>query len=278
MGLFDRIFGRSASAPDVPAAPGAPVRREPPNTIRIANLQGIGCRENQEDSFGIVNAADVTEMSRRGLFAVVADGMGGMEDGKVASELAVEGFLELFRSMPEDAEISRYLMEGTHAVSQHIFNQCAGRSGTTLVAVHILGDALNWISVGDSAIFLGRNGGVFQVNREHTCLNDLYLDALEEDIIDRARAEEDPDGRRLTAFLGIDELKMIDRSRQPLHLLPGDRLLLCSDGISGILTPPELLETMALEPEEGCRLLETFVAEKALPQQDNYTAIMIAYK
>ena len=57
---------------------------------------------------------------------------------------------------------------------------------------------------------------------------------------------------------------------------PGDVLLLCSDGISGVLTPAELREAMCLPPDAGCRLLETLVLEKGLPAQDNFTGTMIS--
>ena len=65
-------------------------------------------------------------------------------------------------------------------------------------------------------------------------------------------------------------------SSRPFFLLPGDGLLLCSDGISGVLTPAELLEAMRMPPDEGCRLLETLVLEKELSAQDNFTGTMIS--
>ena len=68
----------------------------------------------------------------------------------------------------------------------------------------------------------------------------------------------------------------MDYSLRPLPLQAGDRILLCSDGISGVLSPPELMEAMALEPDRGCSLLESMVLEKNLPEQDNYTGIIIS--
>ena len=81
---------------------------------------------------------------------------------------------------------------------------------------------------------------------------------------------------RLTSFIGIDRLTEVDLSLRPLALQRGDALLLCSDGISGVLTPPELLECMAPDPEEGVRLLEGMVLEKRIIGQDNYTGILIS--
>ena len=117
---------------------------------------------------------------------------------------------------------------------------------------------------------------MFQLNREHTCLNRLLLQELEREPIDKGRALSDPDAPRLTSFVGIDRLTEVDLSLRPLELQRGDVLLLCSDGISGVLTPPELMEAMSLSPEEGCALLEQMVLEKGVPGQDNYTGVLIS--
>ena len=276
MGLFDGLFRRQrrvtedavTARMDEPKSPG----------IRVGNVQGIGGRERQEDSFAICNAAEGEALKTQGLFAVVADGMGGMENGREASEGAVDAYVQLFRALLEEGDIPRQLREGTQAISDGIFQRFGGASGTTAVAVRLLGDSLHWLSVGDSAIFLKRGEGVFQLNREQTCLNELYLEELDQETIQKDQAEENPDARRLTNFIGIDCLGAVDQSLRPLHLQAGDVVLLCSDGISGVLTPPELKEAMGLEPQAGCQLLETMVTEKNLAQQDNYTAIMIAYQ
>ena len=273
MGLF-KLFSRGKPAPEpVPEEPAAPA--EGPLTLRIANLQGQGDRERQEDSFALVNPAQGELRDRQGLLALVADGMGGMEDGKGASQWAAERLPQLFQER-ETEDIPGWFYRSAHAVSEEVFRQFGGRSGTTLVAVHIQGERLHWLSVGDSAIYLCRNGGVFQLNREHTCLNRLFLQELEREVIEKERAVSDPDAPRLTSFIGIDRLTEVDLSLRPLALQRGDTLLLCSDGIGGVLTPPELLECMSPDPEEGAGLLERMVLEKHVLGQDNYTGILIA--
>lgn len=273
MGLF-KLFSRGKPAPErVPEEPAA--LAEGPLTLRIANVQGQGERERQEDSFAIANAADPERQRAQGLLALVADGMGGMEDGKAASQWAAERFLQLFQER-EREDIPSWFYRSAHAVSDSVFQSFGGRSGTTLVAVHIREGLLHWLSVGDSGIFLMRNGGVFQLNREHTCLNQLFLQELEREVIDKERAISDPDAPRLTSFVGIDRLTEVDLNLRPMELQRGDVLLLCSDGISGVLTPPELMECMSLEPEEGCALLERMVLEKNVMGQDNYTGVLIS--
>ncbi len=279
MGLFDALFRRSRPAESMPVQPAAePDAPEEtgPLAIRVANLQGIGEREEQEDSFAVLNATALAELSSQGLFALVADGMGGMEGGRQASEWAADFFVQLFRERDPKRSVPEWFYQSVHVVSDSVYRQFGGRSGTTLVAVHLLEDRLHWLSVGDSAIYLARDGGVFQLNREHTCLNQLYLQELEQPVIDKARAEQDEDARRLTSFVGIDRLAEVDLNLRPLSLKRGNALLVCSDGISGVLTPPELLEAMTLAPKEGAELLEHMVLEKGVPGQDNYTGILIA--
>ena len=279
MGLFDALFRRSRPAESMPVQPAAePDAPEEtgPLAIRVANLQGIGEREEQEDSFAVLNATALAELSSQGLFALVADGMGGMEGGRQASEWAADFFVQLFRERDPKRSVPEWFYQSVHVVSDSVYRQFGGRSGTTLAAIHLLEGRLYWASVGDSAIYLARDGGVFQLNREHTCLNQLYLQELEQPVIDKARAEQDEDARRLTSFVGIDRLAEVDLNLRPLTLKRGDALLVCSDGISGVLTPPELLEAMTLAPKEGADLLEHMVLEKGVPGQDNYTGILIA--
>ena len=315
MGLFDRLFGRGRAAgdgvqraadarEDASSRQDAAARREgqpeagegagpagrkkagepspgqdaAPPVLRVGNIQGIGGRERQEDSFAVRNSSDPEGQRRQGLLAVVADGMGGLAGGEYASQCAVDVLTQRFADWEGEPPAPNWLYAGAFAASEQVFGQFGGMSGTTLIAVHIKENLLYWVSVGDSAIFLMRSGGVFQLNREHTYLNRLYARELAEETIDKSRAERDEDARRLTSFVGIDHLKEVDLNLRPWILKRGDVLLLCSDGISGVLTLPELKEAMRLEPDAGCALLETMVLEKKIGEQDNYTGILIAYR
>ena len=85
MGRISDFFRRSRRVTD--DAPTQQLRRPVPQApILVGNVQGIGAREGQEDSFALVNASDPEAMARRGVFSVVADGMGGLADGKAISE------------------------------------------------------------------------------------------------------------------------------------------------------------------------------------------------
>ena len=84
MGLLDHLFGRARRVTEDNATVELPADRRP--ALRVGNVQGIGARERQEDSFAILNAADPEALERQGLFAVVCDGMGGAKGGKTGGK------------------------------------------------------------------------------------------------------------------------------------------------------------------------------------------------
>lgn len=272
MGLFNWHLGRKTSEKSE--------RREQPPVpkgLRISNVQGIGQRERQEDSFAVLNVQDRRKREEEGLFALVADGMGGMEDGREASEFVSDSMCRFFPNLYLQEDPVQALNQQVRSVSASLFENFSGRSGSTLAAAWLQGTRLHWVSVGDSGIFLMRSGGIFQMNREHSYLNDLYLQEFAESRINRKRAEENEDAHRLTSFMGMRDMPWIDQSQLPLNLQSGDTILICSDGISGVLTPPDMLEALRLEPDQGCALLEQMLEEKNVPGQDNYTGIILKY-
>lgn len=246
--------------------------------FKIANLQGVGMREYQEDSFAVINALNPFERKKNGLFAVVCDGMGGLEGGKEASEFAVEGAIQTFRSLNPEEDIGKQLVAGVSTISKTICQSCRGASGTTLVAVRILGDALHFISVGDSAILLKRDDFLIQLNADHILANTLLQQELQQERIclQNALAHEEAD--RLTSFVGMGELSEIDFNVRPFYLKPKDRLLLCSDGISKMLTEVELLDALKETADQAARQIEETLLAKDYAYQDNYTAIVIQVK
>ena len=76
---------------------------------RLANMQGVGARARQEDSFTTANAFDVMKLKEEGLLFAVFDGMGGMKDGKLASETAVQSMRASFAAMDRQADLAPQL-------------------------------------------------------------------------------------------------------------------------------------------------------------------------
>ena len=205
-------------------------------------------REQNQDAF----AHRVLEDGR--VLAVVCDGMGGARAGNVASTMAVERFLESFLHPEDAAEDRERLEQAAVQANRAVYHRastdadCTGM-GTTLVAV-LAGE---WeaavLNEGDSRAYHIARGQIRRIARVH------------------------PHRNLITRALGSEPELRADYFRQPLE--PGDVLLLCSDGLSNMLTDQELLEVIAQGGGlESCgrQLLERAL-ERGAP--DNVTAVLI---
>lgn len=241
---------------------------------QVDNLQGIGARERQEDSFTLVNALDEQQYKDYGLMFAVCDGMGGMKDGKIASETAVNSFRSSFSQMDRKGKIALQLKESVFVASEEIEELLEGDGGSTAVVGVILHEQLYFVSVGDSYFYLKRDGKLYRLNGEHNICRQRYLENIREGVFDPKECRDDPEAAALTQFLGMTGLSEVDCLVRPMFLKRGDILLACSDGVGGVLDEQEL--TDILDASEGmCRQMEQYIAEHAKPNQDNYTALII---
>lgn len=251
-------------------------QRERLLSYQAANMQYIGTRERQEDSFAFVNALDVTEIRRKGLLAVVADGMGGMDDGKLVSEGCIASILSEFQSMDRTENLADQLRESVLRTNERLYQRFQGEGGTTLVTAFIYQEALWWTSVGDSYLYLKRGQGLYRLNRDQNYRSKLYLELIRSGTLDPTEANLDPDGPRLSEFMGSESVEEVDQNLRPLRLLDGDSLLLCSDGVGGVLREPELLECIStVSAQDACDRLAAKVRALGRSSQDNYTALVV---
>ena len=240
---------------------------KPLSELEIANLQGIGSREEQQVAFGI---SRMDRYEEDGLLAVLCDGMGGMtEGGRIAAE-TVSRLVGIF-PWADHSDLPGW-------ISQHsagVYRQFLGHGGTTLVAVLLKGSRLSFWCVGDSDLFLLREGKLYALNIRQEYQNDLILRALD-GAFPVEEAFYDPQAGALSEYIG-KEAVTCDYNRIPFSLQPEDTLLLCSDGVSDTLTLKQIREAMALSPQACCDRLEEEILSAGKPNQDNYTAIALTY-
>lgn len=236
-------------------------------TLELANLQGIGNREEQQDAFGISRLEHYAE---NGLLAVLCDGMGGMAEGRM---IAVETSSEMIGTFPweDDSAVPEWIRQR----SDRVYRQFLGHGGATLVAAVLRKNLLSFWCVGDSDFFLLREGKLYALNVRQEYKNDLLLRALE-GVFPVEEAFTDPQAGALSEYIGKSDVN-IDYTRIPFSLQPEDTLLLCSDGVSDTLTLKQIREAMALPPQACCDDLEEKILAAAKPNQDNYTAIVLKY-
>jgi len=206
---------------------------------------------------------------------VVADGMGGHAGGDVASALAIRHLVALDRpySSVEEAreEMYRGILDAgkelTRAVADH--PELTGM-GTTLSGMVRVGDKVVVAHIGDSRIYLLRDGVLEQITADHTFVQRL----VDSGRITPEEAAVHPRRSVLMRVLGdVDVEPEIDT--HVLDTQPGDRWLLCSDGLSGYVAEREIAEILLTthDPEEACeKLIQASLAEGA---PDNVTAVIV---
>lgn len=244
--------------------------------ISLGKVHDMGKREYQQDSFGQSPVLNGT-----GILAVLADGMGGLSNGERVSQRIIIEALNCAVNLQAD-QIPGALPEMVEKINRAV-NQMLGpdglyASGSTLVSALIANNALWWISVGDSRIYLYRDFRLNQVSRDH----DLFQDWMP-DILDGKRsideAMKSSDGRKLTSFIGMGELRYVDCNHCAIPLLSGDRVLLMSDGVYGTVSDAEMADILqnCANVQDAASQIARKISAAALPYQDNYTLVILGY-
>jgi serine/threonine protein phosphatase PrpC len=221
--------------------------------------QHQGARPYQEDSWRLLTLGDGS------LLAVVADGMGGHAGGAVASQLAVDVFIHAM-------EQGGGLDDGLHDANQAVGRGALARHeltgmGATLVAVHLRGDEVRWISVGDSPFYLVETGKIVRLNADHSMAP--QIDALvARGMLSAEEAEHHPARHTLREAVMGEPLTLIDKGSRRLG--PDARLLVCSDGVNS-LNNEQLLAQASLPVD---RIIAAVLAT-AKEHQDNITVVKL---
>jgi len=239
--------------------------------IEVSSQSDIGCvRTNNEDSFGYWEPEDDGQFLRKGRVAVVADGMGGYEGGQEASRLAVETLVAVYRDFggddPQEALVEA-LQAAHEQIRQYSFAHPELRGmGTTCTAAAIVQDALYYVHVGDTRLYLIRDGQITKVTRDHSYVGRL----VEAGMISQEQAENHPQRNILTAALGTNPDLIMDSPGHPEPLRPEDVLLICSDGLWGQVRDSEILDSVENKSaEQAGRELIKLARERGGP--DNIT-------
>lgn len=247
-----------------------------------------GARDYQEDTAAYWPAADDAFVravgsdvpGSGGSFAVLADGMGGHAGGALASRLVCERFLSTAVLSAGDAPVR--LIAALHAANDAIASQVADNPllsgmGSTLVGAAFGPVGIEWVSVGDSPLYLFRRGDVAVLNADHSLAPELDR-LVAAGRLTAEDARKDPRRHMLRSAVTGDELDMVDLSRQPLALEFGDYIVLASDGVETLETD-EIARIIQGYASDGAAAVATAIirAVEALrePHQDNATVLVV---
>lgn len=246
--------------------------------LDTAMASHIGTREYQQD------AAYVSEpLEEAGVaFAVLCDGMGGMEAGELVSADVVEFFANRISALPKDADIPAFYASALFDANEMVLRrylQEGHEGGTTLVSTFVRGRALYWAAVGDSRIYILRGGEIARLTRDHNLAMQLQQ-LVQEGRLSQKEADQNPQKEALVSYLGAPVLEIIDVSRGSFELEADDLILLCSDGLTKSLPDARILELLQPLPgnlAEAAHALTIRAMDESPGGQDNTTVILMRY-
>ncbi len=263
---------------------GISINEERKTTVSIPDVQGflytlpdnaqdIGMRGEQQDCFAYSDLFDPLQLEKLGCLAVMADGMGGMENGRNAAMAGVETFMAEYEQAMYAGESAKDALYDA-VMAANVSVQRYPGAGSTIIGAVVKKNRLNWISVGDSHIYLFRNGLLRQLNTDHIYAVELDAMCAAGEISEEA-AKQHPERGALTSYLGMGELALVDQGEQPLPLRIGDMILLCSGGLYQTLSNEEMSAILAGGGDELAQDLVNAAIQKQIPNQDNTTAVML---
>lgn len=229
--------------------------------LYAASIQGS--RDRQEDYY-------ICRQKEGRTIAVVCDGMGGLHGGDIASRFAAEQMAEALEKVKLTESMHSFWKQELERLDDGVFGlrDSQGtrlKAGTTMVAVLLQEDKLHWFSVGDSSFFFMREHKLHCVTREHN-----YAMLSEENTCDERK-------EKLISYMGMGAAELFDGSNTSFLTKAGDRLLLCTDGLSRTLKQEEIVDILdsGKNPEAVCDNFQRALEEKKQVGLDNATWVVI---
>ena len=255
--------------------------------IAAVTHPGMAGKEN-EDRLAVSSYRLGENDANRSVFAIVSDGIGGHRAGEVAAEMAVESISHMVAQ--SDASRPVEILDNAIQVTSDAIafkgkdNTQRLGMGTTCVCAWVIGNRLFTASVGDSRIYLLRQAGLMQLTVDHTWVQE----AVEKGILDPKDAHNHPNVHVIRRYLGSSKTPQADirlrlatnetdtqsRSNQGLRLLPGDLLLLCTDGLTDVVEDAEIAQTVrGQDLQSAAQALVDLAC--ARDGKDNITVVMM---
>ncbi|MCC7355568.1 MAG: protein phosphatase 2C domain-containing protein [Anaerolineae bacterium] len=232
-------------------------------------------RKDNQDRLAVPPAGlKPVQVARNGFLCLVADGMGGYHGGEQASEIAVARMMREYYAAPR-ADVAVGLAQAIQAANNDILQAKVGhpeveKMGTTIAAVVVRGEELYLANVGDSHIYLVRQGEVQRLSQEHTVAADLLQSGV--------LRQSDLNGHDMRGILS--RAVGIQPSAEPYvgppqKLLPGDRIVLCTDGLSNLVSPTEIASVVmsSRTMQQAARRLTDLANQRGSP--DNVTVLAL---
>ncbi len=278
------LIGREDVLRSAKEAPSGRITRKVPELMTWYRSV-LGNREYQQDALFVSGSRKLAANKKTRILAVVCDGMGGMADGGRASRKAIDMMVQGFQKVEKapGLNIPRFFQEGIYAIDQAIASfpkEGTKGSGTTMVACIAEDNRLYWASVGDSRLYIIRGTQIKQVTRDHN----YWLRLKEMRAAGKITDKELMEARHkeaLISYLGMGNISLMDINTVPFEMQLGDVIMLCSDGITKVLSDEhikQIITTEDLKPEERAESLIETAIHANTHSQDNTSVVLICYR
>jgi protein phosphatase len=264
------------------------IKTDSPHLLVAALSHPGEAREKNEDHYSL-SSHRIEGEKTPAVLALVADGIGGHQAGEVASHLAIDTVEENLSASSGRQPIMQ-MREAILAAGKAISQSAAEKDelegmGSTIAIAWVIGNSLYTGSVGDSRIYLLRSGELHQISIDHTWVQE----ALDYGVITPEEADDHPNAHVLRRHLGgkddpepdfrlrlsAEEEDEVSERNQGLQLNPGDRVLLCTDGLTDLVEASEIEQTLLdLPPKDAVRQLVDLARSRG--GHDNITVVILA--
>jgi len=242
----------------------------------IAQQSIIGTREEQQD-------CSFSQCGSNRAFAVVCDGMGGLGYGSKASAVTVAKLRELYSEKETSEPMPAFFLRAVDILDECVVGLRDPRggklnTGTTIVAAALEGHLLHWLSVGDSRLYLLRGNEIVRATRDHNYFLSLRKMKQDAEINTLQYNQEAKRGEALISYIGMGGIQIMDINKTPFQLLPGDIVLLTTDGLTKALQDEEILDALQGDNlEQALTELIALSTKKSTRFQDNTTCVAIQF-
>lgn len=242
-----------------------------------------------EDSFEVtaftLNEDDDTPV----LLAIIADGIGGHKAGEIASKIAVATIISSVAESDGTDPLwilKSALLEANHSITSEAANDDSRKGmGSTVACALVIDSALYIATLGDSRLYLVRDKVIQQLNIDHTWVQE----ALEVGVINTEEARNHPRRHLIRSYLGssdpihpdlrlymdLEENQEQAKANQGLPLVPGDQILICTDGLTDLVADEEVLEILVGEESKDEQLQKLVDLANLRGGHDNITAVVL---
>jgi PPM family protein phosphatase len=243
----------------------------------IGMMSDVGCvRELNEDSGRYVQPDDPEVLQQKGVLLVVADGMGGHKAGEVASGLAVEVVSQAYYDDSGDPRSA--LEQAFHKANRSIHDEAEKDStksgmGTTCTALVLQNGTAISAHVGDSRLYLIRDGSIYLMTEDHSAVMEMVKAGL----ITLEQARHHPEKNVILRAMGSHPEVEVTTWQEPFPVRAGDHFLLCSDGLYDLVQDDEIRQIVELSvPQTACENLIALAKERG--GHDNITVGIVKLK